>query len=151
MKSEFLTPLNVEYMGYHRGAQWWKLTRPLAYFSEEAFNFIVVPEGFVCDFASVKRVPLIWWLWGSKAHRAAVIHDYLYREGTYGRKGADIIFFEAMKATDYRLWSRCPMYWAVRLFGGFAYKTTPGCMDYRFCSTDRNPDMCVECENYRRL
>jgi hypothetical protein len=149
MKSEFLTPLHTEYLGYIKGVQWWKLLAPLIYYSEIARDFITVPTGFVCDFASVKRVPILWLLWGGKGHRAATIHDFLYREGTYGRKGADGIFLEALKATDYRLWSRYPMFWGVYLFGWTAYKPVPGCLDYRVCAFRRDTNLCPECEANR--
>jgi len=149
-KSKFLNDLDARYLGYHKGVQWWRLLSPLIYYSELVNTVITVPKNFVCDFASVRRIPLIWTLWGSKAHRSATIHDYLYREGTYGRKMADKIFKEAMQATDYRLWSRYPMFWGVRIGGWTAYNPTPGCLDYRFCEYNRNSTLCQICKNYKK-
>lgn len=148
-KSMFLSPLQTKYLGYHRRTQWWELTAELRYWCSRTGAFIAVPEGFVCDFASVRRVPGIWLLWGGKAHRAAVIHDYLYREGRFGRIMTDRIFRDAMEVTGYRAWSRWPMFWGVYLGGWTAYKPTPGCLDYRFCEHNRNPAMCPGCEQHK--
>ena len=141
----FLTPLKAE----HLGGKWWKLTAPLEYHCVRTGDIITVPKGFVTDFASVPRVPVAYWLFGSRANAPAALHDYLYREGTYGRKMADLIFLDAMKSCGYSLFTRRPMYRAVRMFGWAAYKPVPGCMDYRDCKHGRNPKMCPECKNFK--
>jgi hypothetical protein len=71
----FLTPLRVELIA-HDPAKW-KLTDPLIYDSKTVGK-IIVPEGYVTDFASVPRVPIAYLLTGGLAHAAAVVHDYLY-------------------------------------------------------------------------
>lgn len=79
-----------------------------------------VPTGYVTDFASVYRAPLIYWLTGDTAHMAAVLHDYLCTdyvpELMPWREAADL-FREAMAAEGTPAWRRWGMYWAVRLFG----------------------------------
>jgi hypothetical protein len=42
---------------------------------------ITVPIGFQTDFASVPRIPVVFELYGNKAHEPAVVHDYLYSLG----------------------------------------------------------------------
>ncbi len=87
-----------------------------------------------------------WTIWGKRAHRAAVLHDWLYRTGLVGRVTADLIFLDAMKSTGYWFHVRWPMFSVVLLLGWTAYKPAPGCMDYRFCEHGRNPEMCSGCE-----
>ncbi len=81
-----------------------------------------VPAGFMTDFASVPR--LLWGLlprWGRYGN-AAVIHDFLYREQIRSRKAADDIFLQAMQVLEVGRFERYTLYWAVRLFGGRAWR-----------------------------
>lgn len=80
---------------------------------------IIVPAGFVTDFASVPR--LLWRVlppWGPYAH-AAIVHDYLYMTGEVSRELADAIFLEIMEQLDVNWVLRTVMYRGVRL-GGWA-------------------------------
>lgn len=80
----------------------------------------VVPKGFITDFASVPRLPLMYWLAGDTAHMSAVLHDYLctaYYPQMMSWRGAADLFREAMIAEGVPAWRRWVMYWAVRLFG----------------------------------
>lgn len=70
---KFLTPLNVEKVNEKK----WKLTCDLIYKSN-TIGYIIVPAGFVTDFASVPRLPFAYWVLGGRADAAAVIHDWLY-------------------------------------------------------------------------
>lgn len=90
--------------------------------SADSLEKIVVPKGFVTDFASVpKGLWNIFPPFGPWAP-AAVVHDYLYKtKGAYGfytRKQADKIFKEAMEVVGVPQWKRELMYNAVRTFGG---------------------------------
>jgi hypothetical protein len=89
---------------------------------EGSGNTINVPIGFMTDFASIPR-PLWAFLpkWG-KYGNAAVIHDYCYWEQSRSRKEADEIFREAMGVLQVSPCKIRLMYWAVRLFGYFAWK-----------------------------
>ncbi len=82
---------------------------------------IEVPIGFKTDFASVPR-PL--WMcfpqWGRYGN-AAVIHDYLYWSQTRSRRENDDIFLEAMAVLKVPPLQKFPLYWVVRLFGGWAW------------------------------
>jgi hypothetical protein len=127
----------------HLSGKWWRLTEPLIFCSEVADIIIRTPAGFVTDFASVPRLPLAYWLFGSRANRPAVTHDDLYRSGMLTRKMADRIFLEAMKTEGYRIPTRYTMYGVVRLGGRWSYKNTPGCLDPRDCPGD-----CSVCEHF---
>lgn len=138
MKAGFQTDLQVELK--HGGDDVWIVVAPLKYWSLILGRRIVVPTWyeiesepetpedkelrFYTDFASVPRVPVFYALWGSRAHREAVLHDYLYRidsKPVVTRSQADSIFLEAMKSTGKSFWLRWPMYLGVRSGGWTAY------------------------------
>jgi len=101
----------------------WVVMRDFGYDvgTEGSTDRIDVAVGFQTDFASVPR--LFWTVlpkWG-KYGNASVIHDWLYWAQTRPRAQADAIFLEAMGVLGVHDAVRCPMYWAVRLFGGVAW------------------------------
>lgn len=112
----FLSPLIVEPLpdGIH-----WKLVKPFTFWYEDETGRyeINVPAGFITDFASVPR--LFWVILPPTGRygKAAVVHDFLYKEGQLPRKQCDKIFLEAMMVLGVSKWKRQIMYWAVRLFG----------------------------------
>ena len=125
--SSFTTPLVVSPMPDGRR---WRLVFPFRYHIGYRYNkdVIIVPAGFITDFASI---PWLFWAflpaWG-KYGKAAVIHDYLYQlHRLFGitlktRKEADDIFYEAMLVSGTKPWKAKVMYWAVRLFGWAAWR-----------------------------
>ncbi len=117
----FATELQVKQVSSGWWKRTWKITAPLK-FKSEITGDIIVPTGFVTDFASVPRLPLVWWLAGATAQKAAVVHDYLYRKGKYSRKVADRVFREAMQASGLNIVHRNLMYLGVRALGQSAYK-----------------------------
>lgn len=121
MKPKFLTPLRVEQISEKN----WRLTEPLVFWSNVLDRQIVVPEGFVTDFASVPRWPFIYWFTGGLAQAPATLHDWLYRTRAEDvtRPQADDVIAEAMGARGY--WKvRSWFVWAgVRIGGSSSYKT----------------------------
>jgi hypothetical protein len=102
----------------------WELDELLVYKSDYFKDDIIVPVGFQTDFASVPRVPIIYGLWGDRAHREGVLHDYLYRIDSLPqatRSLADDIFYEAMNSREKPWYVRYPMKWGVRVGGWTAY------------------------------
>jgi hypothetical protein len=118
MSARFLTVLQVERVA---GAREWVLTSELAFSSDVLDRLIIVPIGFVTDFASVPRLPLAYWLFGGLADEAAVVHDFLYSTGLCSRKQADEVFAEASRACGVSAFQRGAMWLGVRLFGGSRY------------------------------
>ena len=122
MKSGFQTNLATE---LKEGCDnIWIVTKPLVYWSELLSCQIEVPVSFYTDFASVPRVPVFYELWGNRAHREAVLHDYLYRIDSVPvvtKSQADKVFPEAMKSTGKSWYIRWPMYSGVVLAGSGAY------------------------------
>jgi len=132
--AQFLDKLGSDLIGYKDTRAVHKLTRPLIWVHDG--KCITVPEGFETDFASVPRLPIIYGIWGDRAHREAVLHDYLYRVGsviieTNGlsnktienipKEDADWIFREAMIGQGRSWVIYHPMYLAVRLRGGSSF------------------------------
>jgi hypothetical protein len=112
----FLTRLRVELVAHRT----WRLTSSLQYRCPDG-SIIHVPRNFVTDFASVPRIPVAWLLTGDTGHRAAVIHDWLYRSHERSRAEADKLFYRILREDGEPLWRAVIMYAAVRLFGGAAY------------------------------
>ncbi len=97
--SKFLTGLHVELFDPYAndGTGLWMLTAAFRYYSTLLRKEIEVPYGFVHDFASVPRLPLMYAVAGNRYHRAAVVHDYLCRSRQVRRDRADKVFLEAMQ------------------------------------------------------
>ena len=97
------------------------LLAPLAFSSNLLDRLVIVPEGFVTDFASVPRAPLTYWLFGGIGDEAAVVHDFLYEKGLVPRELADQVYGEALTACGVPAWRRVAMVAAVRVFGASRY------------------------------
>jgi hypothetical protein len=116
-----LAAMNID-PDFAGGRGLWELTEPLVYESDVALMTITVHTGFKTDFASVLRLPVIYLLFGDKAHAPATVHDYLYQTGIIPRATADAVFSEAMKASTKLSGAERWMMWAaVRVFGGAHY------------------------------
>lgn len=117
MKSKFLTELEVKEIG--EGI--WELVSPLRYYSELLDKEIEVPSGFFSDFASVPRLPLVYSMYGDRAHRESTLHDWLYYNAFVKRNVADKIFLEAMESRGKSFFIRWGMYLGVRAGGWKAW------------------------------
>jgi len=122
MKSQFLTELVAPLK--HDSDDVYVLREPLVYESECLNCRIEVPTGFETDLASVPRVPIIYWFFGNRAHREAVLHDYLFRVDStpvVPFSQANNVFFEAMAVRKKGACIRYPMWWGVCLGGSGSY------------------------------
>ena len=118
--AKFLTELDVK---LKKDDRIWIINSRIIYESD-LVGIIIVPEGFETDFASVPRIPVFYILFGDRAHRESVIHDYLYRSDSFpsvSRGQADNVFLEAMRCRGKRFFVRYAMYWGVRAGGWTAY------------------------------
>lgn len=127
MEGRFLTSLEVRWLPDDGTAE---LLKELVYQSASLRAAIVVPKGFVTDFASVPRLPITFALTGDTAHEAAVVHDYLYQTHRAGgcaieRAQADGVFLEAMEATGIPWWRRRLMWSGVRIGGWGSWRSGP--------------------------
>lgn len=135
--TNFDTELNISYdpvASEQLGRAYYKVTKSFRYYlsEEQPDVYAYVPAGFLTDGASVPRP--FWWMippWGSYG-QAAVLHDILCETSTMfqnempytlSRKDADYIFRDAMKAAGVGVVERTLMFWAVRGWGIFGWKT----------------------------
>lgn len=88
------------------------------------YNDIVIPRGFITDFASTPK--WIHWLFEPQSKyysKASIVHDYLYFSKKLTRLEADKEFLNAMKDEQTELnprtaWlTRYAFYWIVRAIG----------------------------------
>lgn len=100
----------------------WQIVEPFYFYFDEnkKEEGVVIPSGFITDFASVPR--LLWSIYPptGRYSKAAVVHDYLYNNGKdmgFDRKFCDKMFLNGMKALDVGYFIRLPMYIGVRMFG----------------------------------
>jgi Protein of unknown function (DUF1353) len=103
----------------------WVLMEPFSYDvgREGSGDTINVPALFMTDFASVPRV--FWSIfppWGRYGN-AAVIHDFGYADQSRPRREVDRIFLEAMTVLGVGRATKTILYYSVRWFGGFAWRS----------------------------
>jgi hypothetical protein len=103
-----------------------QLIAKLVYQDEEE-GTLTVPEGFVTDFASIRKLnnlitmPLYALLAGY-GNYASTVHDYLYRNGKLTRARCDAVFYRALLAEGVAKWRAAIFYAGVRAFGASSYK-----------------------------
>jgi Protein of unknown function (DUF1353) len=95
----------------------WLLQEDMVYEVGSSGKTIVVPAGFVTDYASVPQV-----LWGvlsphDQYSRAAVVHDFLYWAQVCTRSQSDNILKIAMIESDVPTWKQTAVHEAVLKFG----------------------------------
>lgn len=117
--ARFVTLLQVELVNDADGT--WRLLERLVYASD-ILPRIVVPAGFVTDFASVPRLPLAFLLAGGTCHQAAVIHDWLYACQDIDRATADAVLREACEASGVPGWRRWLVWAGVRVGGWVGWR-----------------------------
>ena len=117
MRAQFLDPLQVERTAYGR----WRLLADFRYYSALLGRIVTIPQGFLTDFASVPRLPLMFWLVGDTAHPAAVVHDYLYRTRASSRAVADAVFREAAELGKEPAWRVWCMWAGIRAGGWWTW------------------------------
>lgn len=98
---------------------------------EGELTTFMVPAGFITDLASVPRLPGAYMLFGNRARRAAIMHDYLYSI-QMERELADSVFYGGM-ADEVSNPGRYMMWLAVRVGGASYYSVAPS----RHPETDR--------------
>jgi len=125
LKVEFVTDLDVRKLA---GRQWRLLADFLCIIEDPepgvSQRLVVVPAGFETDFASVPRLPLAFLMVGDVAHKAPVLHDYLYTVKA-GRQFADKAFAAALAAEGIGAARRGLMYAGVRMGGAGHYGGKP--------------------------
>lgn len=94
-----------------------ELVKPLVYINKADVTFIV-KVGFVTDYASIPRLPVIFLLFEGLDNRAATLHDSLYANPKIKRNVADNMFLEALITDEITpKWKAMIAYYSVRLCG----------------------------------
>lgn len=93
----------------------WKLINDFSYIDRDNGE-ILVPAGFVTDFASIPKV--FWSTFGAPSNYApsATIHDYICRNKIFNRNKCDQIFYRAMIDSDVNYITAIAFYIAVSLY-----------------------------------
>jgi len=73
----FITELNAKRLPDMHGRKQWELTDWLIYDSKN-IGLIAVPPGYITDFASVPRLPIVYLIFGGFGDKEGVLHDFLY-------------------------------------------------------------------------
>jgi hypothetical protein len=131
-----LNLLYCAYVGCFEGRTIIKLINPLLFAWGEK-SVIEVPAEFECDQESVPRLPIIFLMWGDRAHRPAVLHDFLYRSDSkplVSRSTADQFFYEAILSTGESGFIARSMWLGVRVGGYFSY--------HKYVVKRKYPDAC---------
>jgi hypothetical protein len=104
--------------------KFWITVEDMQYVIGSTSERIVVPKGFVTDFASI---PQGLWSLGLSPHgqysRAAVVHDYLYWSQGCTRAQADRLLVLAMKESKVGSFDEFLVYQGVNLGGGGPWNT----------------------------
>ncbi len=129
---KFEDALELEYLDGHN----WRVTQDFYYDTDIVLpqasprpgSRVVIPAGFVTDFASIPR--FLWallspttGLLGGDYGKAAVVHDRLYRtRGLATRLQSDRVLLEAMKFLKVPRLARWTIFVGVRVGGHSSYK-----------------------------
>lgn len=104
-------------------SQAWITVENVEYIIGSTTERIIVPKGFVTDFASI---PQGLWSFGLSPHgqysRAALIHDYLYWSQGCSRPQSDNLLLIAMKESEVGNFDEFAIYQGVKLGGSGAWR-----------------------------
>lgn len=98
----------------------WQVERTFTYYiGKEELESVIVPFGFLTDFASVPRG--LWNLCPPDGEytQAAVLHDFCCVTNPFPQAKIDWIFLESMGVLGVPKWKRWLMYFCVRVWHGF--------------------------------
>ena len=126
MTAHFVAPLQIEVMWAPNGddlltrdgRQLFRVIKDFIYWSDVVNEFIVVKAGFITDFGSVPRIPLLFDMLGDITCEPYVIHDDVYMHQKYARDICDKILAEALTVKHIAQWKIDAIYEGVRIGGG---------------------------------
>lgn len=107
----------------------WVLEKGFKFYYADEFGYkekeVIIPKGFVTDFASTPRFLYPLFPPIGIYNKAAIVHDYLYSKDCslkVSRFEADLFFLQAMEVLGVKKWKRIAMFFAVRIFGKIHFK-----------------------------
>ena len=109
---------------------------------------ISCPYGFISDGPSVPRFPGLYAMFGHRGKRAAVVHDWLYRNLLFPRDICDAIYREALIDSGKFAATSGGMYLGVRMGGYSSFSgKKAGCLDPREGACQGRTS-CERCGNF---
>lgn len=117
-----VVPIEAPDMNMFGNAAHWRLSEPLVYRVLETPDSVIVPAGFVTDFASIPRSVQSFLSQLGEYVLPAVVHDYLYWNQSCTREQADQLFRIAMTEMEVGPITRWVIYKAVDLRGERAWE-----------------------------
>lgn len=135
MKVEFVKPHDLLKVVDMQPANSWGLLEEIhAIITDDdgTVSDVLIPAGYVTDFASVPRVPILFEMFGGLANKAAALHDWLYTVHSRPREWCDSVLRAAMLATGFSHFQAEAFYLGVRAVGGsHFFGWTPDTPDQR--------------------
>jgi hypothetical protein len=92
-------PFKGDFVTKNINDTWSMLTQDLVFCSKWLSRSFTAKAGFVTDFASVPRLPIIFMLLGGRGKRPATIHDKNYADQVIPKRQCDLVFFEGLLDT----------------------------------------------------
>ena len=132
-EAAFLTDLKVLDITEGRDTRTLMLEEPFSVYSGVLNAVVMVPKGFICDGESIPAA--IQWLVPpfGLSKRAAIVHDYLYRNAGYynsaktftgvSRADADAVYHELCRVKGLPAWRASLRYRVLRLVGFAAWNS----------------------------
>jgi hypothetical protein len=76
----FLRPIACRRTGDYdkAGRAIWQLTEDLCFYSAKLKCWVITPKGFFTNFASVPRLPIVYWWYGDRVWEEPAGHDFPY-------------------------------------------------------------------------
>ncbi len=99
----------------------WMLVEPLVYRIDFSVNTVIVPRGFVTDFAGIPQAFQSLIQPDSPLFLPAIVHDFLYWDQGCTRRQSDSLFLLALTEMEVPRPARNEIYFAVRAFGQRAW------------------------------
>lgn len=92
-------PYEGEFITKNINDTWAMLKEDLVFTSRWFSRTFKTKAGFVTDFASVPRLPIIYMLLGGRGKRPATTHDDNYAKQEIPKRQCDLVFFEGLVDT----------------------------------------------------
>ena len=125
--SAFITALSYEFTGsYQHGRPLYTLTSDLKYVFGDMTSpvaVIVVPDGFITDFASIPWPFDLLFKPNGPWAPAAALHDFLLTNDSISLIALDALFYEAELVLKVNAVIARLFYWSVRLYHTFIDRT----------------------------
>lgn len=121
LRTEAMVDIDFNPLRNRDGRRLFSLISPLNYQSKLIPGILVVDAGFVTDYGSVPRLPVVYSILGEIAHEPYVIHDMMYSKAIVAREVADRILAEALRVMGIPEWKCEVIYEGARIGGESHY------------------------------